>query len=487
MKNLYKSFLPNNRTFVLFVVMLIVAGCASFMLVRHIHGLFLYHDEAQKRSEVLLAANIVNERINTRLLQLQALARVPSDEEKPESRRHKFDRLSAETSDMDYVRISIADAEGRAITTDGHEYDISDNDLFYRAQRGFAHTSDVRIDDGAGMNSMQNDVVVFLAPMYKGASIVGAIAATMRIQDTHTLLDGIHIPYNGSALFIIDKNFCVIACSGNYASTGVTLGRSCNFFSFMSEMLLPDEQHQIEKRMLSADGGADSYATERDTRYVSFTNLPCTNGWKLVSISSDDGIRASQNTLLLKAGAVFLAIVVFVLIMLFWLYITNWRYRRMERFSRTMIDASSFNLISISSAGHVRYSEKLFLDLIGRNPNMDSFSITDMMDKSQRVFPLPASKAGDSFRISIRRAADGKWVHLLLQILGDMEGGYYPAVAIDVTSDELIQERLRFLAYVDPVTMLPNGESFSIRVNELSRAAGQSPFECFYLFIHINE
>ena len=114
MKKLDRAFIPNNRTFALFVIMLALLGCASYLAVQRIHSIFAQYDDEQSRSETMMAASIVNERINSRLLQLQALAYVPKTDKSGAAAREKLDRLRDRAAEMGYLRFTITDTSGRS-------------------------------------------------------------------------------------------------------------------------------------------------------------------------------------------------------------------------------------------------------------------------------------------------------------------------------------------------------------------------------------
>ena len=67
MKKLDRAFIPNNRTFALFVIMLALLGCASYLAVQRTHAMFAQFDDEQSiieqrqvgRREVRALATVV--------------------------------------------------------------------------------------------------------------------------------------------------------------------------------------------------------------------------------------------------------------------------------------------------------------------------------------------------------------------------------------------------------------------------------------------
>ena len=88
-------------------------------------------------------------------------------------------------------------------------------------------------------------------------------------------------------------------------------------------------------------------------------------------------------------------------------------------------------------------------------------------------------------RLSIKNSRD-KDIFLLVQIIGEKERNSFPAFAMDVTGDEILQEKIRDLAYTDKTTGLPNRESFILKIESLNRKSMSTVFKSGLLFIDIN-
>ena len=77
MRKIAKTYFPKTWTFFLLVVLLVVASFAAYVLLDHVRVILFSHTETQNQSVVSLAANMVDERINAKLIQLQTLAYIP--------------------------------------------------------------------------------------------------------------------------------------------------------------------------------------------------------------------------------------------------------------------------------------------------------------------------------------------------------------------------------------------------------------------------
>ncbi|MFR5880805.1 MAG: hypothetical protein ACLUEQ_08375 [Cloacibacillus evryensis] len=87
MKNRINLHFSLTRTFVLLIVMLFLFACMSVMLLLRVRELYGRQDSVQTNSVVSLAADIVNERINTRIQMLSSVARTRANESTRDPRK----------------------------------------------------------------------------------------------------------------------------------------------------------------------------------------------------------------------------------------------------------------------------------------------------------------------------------------------------------------------------------------------------------------
>jgi EAL domain-containing protein (putative c-di-GMP-specific phosphodiesterase class I)/GGDEF domain-containing protein len=487
MKKLDRAFIPNNRTFALFVIMLALLGCASYLAVQRIHSIFAQYDDEQSRSETMMAASIVNERINARLLQLQALAYVPKADKSGAATNEKLDRLRGRAAEMGYLRFTITNTSGHGVTTDGQTLETGLESQFQRASSSFATVSAIMTDKLKDADGNKNKIIVFEVPMYRGADIIGTLSATMKLSDAERLLSDIDIKYSGAGLFLIDSNSRVIVSSNIMPGALVKTGRGLFLFHYLDSILSVKEQNDIAHKLRGGLGGDVAlYNTENGKQCLSFAALNAADGsWKLASVSSTSGIRASQMSMLLRFGAAFFAIVVLLLAILAYLYIVHWKYLRIIKFTRIFMDSTSVYPLTFTRSGDVRYCEDDFRGFLGL-PTGGKYSLKDLMSGGQQIFPLVSVKTGDSFRISLKRPCDGEMRYLMIEIL-EVKGPEASALAFDVTGDEQMQEYLLSLAYKDRATGLPNSESFALKIEQMSSRCIEKPFSCACLFIYITD
>ncbi|MEA4873681.1 MAG: hypothetical protein VB076_12830, partial [Synergistaceae bacterium] len=121
-----------------------------------------------------MAANMVNERIYAKLIQLQALAYTPSSQKNlfsKENLNKRLEQLRPEAAKIGYDFIQLTDAEGNTVSTNGKKVNIVETDHFYRAIRGFTVISQVVSNDATSTPKLSAKRIVFLSvPVFSGAA-----------------------------------------------------------------------------------------------------------------------------------------------------------------------------------------------------------------------------------------------------------------------------------------------------------------------------
>lgn len=489
MKKIFKSYFPITRSFIFLIILLAVMSIAIYALLDHIKSVFFHHADAQNQSVVNLAANIVDERINAKLIQLQALAYTPSSQKAMFNRdnlRKKLEQLQPAAYKFGYHFIQLTDAEGNSVSSTGRKVNIESAGHFYKGLRGFSAISQIISDDiRFSDQSSKNGIVLFSVPVYSGASVVGVLTAAVNIEKL-TILENIDIPYSGDFLCLIDKNNNIVEHSGSHPAEYRGLLRSFNFFSPLCSILTSDELKFIRQEVSRLTGhSVMHHKSTKDGKLISFASLRHSDEWKLVAVSSEKSIRSQQNRILIKIGALIFLNTLLIGVIAVCLYIINWKYRRIRELSHSTIDKAGFHFFKISDSGDVIDFEEDFASFLGIPKETASFNFKDISDDARNILPIGSIKDESAFRLSVRDKEKDR-IFLLIQIVGKNEKGYYPAFAVDVTKDELAKEKIKDLAYTDPVTSLPNRESFILKIEALNDRCLSESFKSGLLFIDIN-
>lgn len=488
MRKIFRSYFPTSYTFFFLIAFLAITFFAIFALLGHVRSIFFSHADTQNQSVVSMAASMVNERINAKLIQLQALAYTPSSKinfSNKESLISRLEQLRPEAAKIGYDFIQLTDSEGNTVSTNGEKVDIVETDHFYRAIRGFTVISQVVSNDVTKSPRLSGERIVFLTvPVFSGAEVIGVLTAAIDVQKFF-ILQNIDIPYSGTFLCLIDKNNNVVEYSGSYLREFAHLTRSLNFFSPLSSLVGSDELKFLKEELSYLAGNMiKHHRSTKDDRLISFASLPHSDQWKLVAVSSEESIRSQQNSIIMKIGALILLITLLMTLTAIYLYVMNWKYKRIRELSHSTIDKTGFHFFKISSDGNVVDFEEDFASFLGISPEKSVFNLKELMDERQTIFPAKIEK-DSSLKFSLSNSSSEK-TFLLVQIIGNNEKGFFPAFAIDITKDELLQEKVRNLAYTDMTTNVPNRESFTLKVESLNQKCLSKSFKSALLFIDIN-
>lgn len=489
MNKIFRSYFPATRTFFLMIAFLVITFIAIFALLGHVRAIFFSHADTQNQSVVSLAANMANERINSKLIQLQALAYTPSSQKNFFNKKdlnRRLAQLIPEAAKIGYEFIQLTDSEGYSVSSNGNKVDIVEAGHFYRAIRGFTVISQISSENISGKPKRSGSRVVFLSvPVFSGAAVIGVLTAAIDIQKL-SILQNINIPYSGAFLCLLDSNNNVVEYSSGYLREFYDLTRSSNFFSPLSSLIESSELQFLKQELSNlAVNMIKHHKSSKNDRIVSFASLENSDKWKLIAVSSEKSIRSQQNSILVKFGFLILLSTLLITLTAIYLYVMNWKYRRIRELSHRTIDKAGFHFFKISSNGEVMDFDENFASFMGVSSEKTVFSLKDHLDDVQTVFPVKSIDKESSFKLSVRNCLNEK-TFLLIQVIGENERGFFPAFAIDVTKDELLQEKIRKLAYTDMTTNIPNRESFILKIESLNQNCLLKSFKSGLLFVNIN-
>lgn len=462
------------------------------MLLLRTRELYMEQDDAQTDSVVSLAANIVGERINTRIQMLSSITRIHSGATIQEPHRvlselkERLVYYAKTKNDMNYKHLSIADANGDVTTPEGSSYNIGAYDFFQQALHGSFTTSSVIQDPAAGGHKHGAGVIAICVPVHMGAEVIGTLSAIMDLHYAALFLKDINIKYNGAVLFLVDGNNTVISNSGVFRDLHMYVSAPTNVFKFMGGILSEQERGELAMQMASAgDSSVYDYVSKSTGRFISYMTLPHTNNWKLIAVSSSNSIRDSQQKLLMTLGTTFVILALLLMTIILVVYFYAWRSSRLQHISNAMLNATGLHLLTLHPSGLAEDFDGRFTELLGLPPQTQRFSFDEVNTEGRKMFPHAPFKGGESLRLCCT-APDGRNIYLLIQIAEAAPSGIGQAVTLDVTADENLQRREHELAYVSQLTHLPNAESFSIMLKDKIDAAG-ADYNAACFFIGVDE
>ncbi|MDO5114477.1 MAG: EAL domain-containing protein [Synergistaceae bacterium] len=483
MKNLVKARLFGTRTFLLLSVMLFLLGSFSYMLLLRAGEIYKTQDREQISSVAGLASHIVNERIKSHLQIYASLARMHSETVSGDAAA-ALEQLNTNLNTYrtrdgyEYLKhFFVADLDGSAESESGEKTSLWNLRGFQSSIRGFVSTSGVIFDPLSDAKISGREQIAAFLPVYLDARLIGSLAVIFPLKDTQALLSDISIPYSGASLFIVDENNSVIAHSGVFTDPLMYLNGGINFLHFMDGILNNEEKISLGEVLRSErqEEAVRSFHAESTSRVVSFAPLTATDGWKLITLSSDDSIRHFQRVHL--RNIVFAFVVLFFLMsgIILLVYFYSSRSHWLQRISQNIITTSGLHLFYLTPEGKASGFSPSFTKALSLPDKVHEFNFTDYMDKGRKIFPLQTMEPHSSFRFPFT-APGGERLYLYIHILDEAgHGASRLAVAMDVSKDEAQQRRIHDLAYIDRLTKLPNNESFNQRMSrEMKGFEGKS-------------
>ncbi|HEX2945377.1 MAG TPA: EAL domain-containing protein [Clostridia bacterium] len=373
-----------------------------------------------------------------------------------------------------YRRLSLADTEGNAVTTDNETLYIGDRKYFKDAMNGLTTVSDPivsRVDGTA--------VICFAVPIMDGDKVTGVLYATYSADVLSLMTDKIKLKDNGST-FIINKDGDVIA---NDDRNLVYAGE--NNLDILENNPGLDKLVALEKKMVTGQTGTGEYYYNGQNRYMGYCPIGDT-GWSIAVTAPTNEVFSGLNT-------VFVLLIVFILagsliIAVVLSHSGNLKKDLMKQQVNSMRITDLTNLVALcfKPDGTImstnRHAEDILLyfrkfgDAAIRNIN-DLLSPSGRKKLLEAISNIELRNSSSNLELALRRG-ESKVLHLYCSVISDNESyGVFELLGIDITDrveqesrlqdsfeeltlvyDELAasEEKIRQQAYKDPLTDMPN-------------------------------
>jgi diguanylate cyclase (GGDEF)-like protein len=402
-----------------------------------------------------------------------------------------------------YRRLSIADAEGNSITTDGVSISISDREYFKRALAGESYVSDPfksRVD-----SSM---VITCAVPMYNEGNIVGVLYATYDAEAISTITDQIKLSDNGYT-FIINKKGDIIAHQNRQLVYDIENDiRNSSQSKELSKLV------ELEHRMIAGESGTGEYYYNGEMRYMGFCPIDDT-GWSIA-------VTAPKSAIFSKLNIVSVILLVLILTASFVITFIIFRTRRLKNDllrhqvnTYRIADFTNLIALSVKRDGTIvssnRYAEDLLLyfDKFGPDKVQNLFELLSEENKKKLTDSICNESSNDSntsFELALSRG-DSKTIYIYCNAVDDKDkDGIIEILGIDITQrvvqenilqdsfeeltvvyDELAasEETIRQLAYKDQLTGLPNRAALFSEVEKVIAGMGVGD-KCALLYLDLD-
>ncbi|WP_373898747.1 methyl-accepting chemotaxis protein [Haloimpatiens sp. FM7315] len=218
------------------------------------------------------ASFAIENKIKIKLDALEVLAEKQKIKNKSVPMEEKLKILSEQAKISGYLGMSFVDAKGNLTSTDGHKFNISDQEGFKKAMKGISNISDPIVSKTGGKL-----IVIYDIPVKNNGIVIGCISAARDGNELSNYINDIKFGKTGQA-FIINKSGTTIADNNK----DLVLNRNNDF-----ENLKKDSEFkqlvQIEKKMVAGENGIGKYSYKGKSQYIGYAPIAGTD-WSIGNI-----------------------------------------------------------------------------------------------------------------------------------------------------------------------------------------------------------
>lgn len=237
-------------------------------------------------------------------------------------------RLQSAAEESGSKRIGIANVEGKAWTSDGHQVDVYDREYFQASLKGKKAVSSPLEDRVGG-----NRIFVYSVPLYRNKEITGVLYG---VKETGEVADSLLVKsfdHEGFSMLADKEGTIILRQDSN----------SLSDINKLDELKFEDKFHTIDQ--LSGKEGVLSFTYQKEDMFMAYEPLNY-NDWYVVSMVPAS-VVASQIASFSRMAMFtwFVLILVFMLLVLY-IYITYHRNsKQMEKllFEDSLTNGDNFN------------------------------------------------------------------------------------------------------------------------------------------------
>ncbi len=448
-------------------------------------------------------AATVREYVHGRLAETKSMAEnsIIKDSALPMDQR--LEELKAQLKLDSFRRLSIADLEGNAITTDGIMINVKDREYFQSALKGEPCVSDPIKSRADGTM-----VIVFSVPVYEAGKVTSVLYVTYDADVLSIITDDIKLSDTGYS-FIINEDGDTIAHKNKALVYGMV-----NDIRDASQNPKIVRLAQLEHKMIAGEKGAGEYYYHGESRYMGFYPIEET-GWSIA-------VTAPKSDIFSKLNIVFLILFILILTASFIFAFIMSRSKllkinlqRQQVNSHRIADFTNLIALTVKDDGAIlttnRHAEDLLLyfDRFGSEKVRNIFELITENDRSMLDKTVGATQEHDSsssFELALSRG-DSRVVHIYCSAITDRDNAdIIEILGIDITDrviqenilqdsfeeltvvyDELAakEEKIRQLAFKDQLTGLPNRVALFAEVEKVISCLSEID-KCALLYLDLD-
>ncbi|MEG0910500.1 MAG: GGDEF domain-containing protein [Ruthenibacterium sp.] len=237
------------------------------------------------------------------MLEVLADGRI-SDPEVPLS--EKIERITKQAHKFDLFRIAIVDLEGHAITSDNHEFSVSDREFFKAAIKGERFLSDPIVDKVDGVTPG----VVYAVPVYHDGKVISVLFSGYELEKLTERID-ISFYHKSGLAFIADSHGNVLL-HPNKSRIGK------NIIEIAKERNSATRVDEFAQGLAHRVSGVSHFKMKDEDRFFAYAPIEDGKDWFLItSLPAKSVFERSQKVMLLTILLMISMSVIFTLAALY--------------------------------------------------------------------------------------------------------------------------------------------------------------------------
>lgn len=397
----------------------------------------------------------------------------------------RLDELKRQLYLDKYRRLSLADTDGNAVTTDDKKLYVGDRDYFKKAMKGEASVSDPiksRVDG--------TSVICFSVPIMDETKVTGVLYATYNADVLSLMTDKIKLKDNGTT-FIINKDGAIIA----HEDRSIVYN-NINDPDYIEGKPGYEKLAALIRKMKAGQTGTGEYDYEGQSVYMGFCPVGDT-GWSIAVTAPTGEVFRELNIVsallivLILAGSLIIAVI-----------FSRTGYLKKDLIkqqadSMRISDLTNLIMLHLKRDGTILSSNRnaddiiLYFNRYGEKRITNIFELLPLSDSGRlnaAISGIQLKNSSESLELTLRRGGS-ETKHIYCSVINDVDDrDVYELIGVDITErveqenklqesfkelsmvyGELAatEEKIRQQAYKDPLTGLPNRIALYNDVGEL--------------------
>ncbi len=389
-----------------------------------------------------LGAKIVENDIRRHLQILETISKTGFINDPNLSFQEKAKYLNTIFNKEDFIRITLADLQGNAWTSDGNALNIGDREHFKQAVLGKKVVSNPIVS-----RVEEQIVVVFAIPIYNNGQVSGILSAVYNGEELSKITDGIRLEEQGNSFIINDLGEVIAHDDRNLVYQ--------KFNPIEEAKRDPSLKNfaRLVTMMIQEKSGTGSYHYQGLKKYLGYAPIAGTD-WSLVVAAPKSRIFKSVNQLLIFLMGSLLTIYFIILALNLHLEFLRKKLQKERRKSSNVIEIAEIIIVKYEQSGNIlnfnRFAEiKTGFkkeEVTGKKKISDIFIAEDEEQTAILLENLAQCRCPSDIEVAIRTKMGGK-----IYFIGHCNAlehnpsgdGIYELTGIDITERVEAERKLR--------------------------------------------